>query len=48
LDNAVLNVDSVVMSIKARPFIQKKLPKQKWFLRVSNFLEMLRKSLICW
>mgnify|MGYP003302425831 CR=1 FL=1 len=29
LDNAVLNVDSVVMSIKARPFIQKKLPKEK-------------------
>lgn len=29
LDSAVLNVDSVVMSIKARPFIQKKLPKGK-------------------
>jgi phospholipid/cholesterol/gamma-HCH transport system substrate-binding protein len=27
LDNAVLNVDSIMMSIKARPFIQKKLPK---------------------
>jgi phospholipid/cholesterol/gamma-HCH transport system substrate-binding protein len=27
LDNVVLNVDSVVTSIKARPFIQKKLPK---------------------
>jgi phospholipid/cholesterol/gamma-HCH transport system substrate-binding protein len=27
LDDVVLNVDSVVMSIKARPFIQKKLPK---------------------
>lgn len=27
LDNVVLNVDSVVSSIKARPFIQKKLPK---------------------
>lgn len=29
LDHAVLNVDSIVMSIKARPFIQKKLPKNK-------------------
>lgn len=29
LDQAVLNVDSVVMSVKARPFIQKKLPKTK-------------------
>ena len=28
LDNAVLNVDSVVMSIKARPFIKKKLPRK--------------------
>ena len=28
LDNAVTNVDSVVMSIKARPFIRKKLPKK--------------------
>ena len=28
LDQAVLNVDSVVMSIKARPFIQKKLPRK--------------------
>jgi phospholipid/cholesterol/gamma-HCH transport system substrate-binding protein len=27
LDRAVLNVDSIVMSIKARPFIRKKLPK---------------------
>ena len=27
LDHAVLNVDSIVMSIKARPFIRKKLPK---------------------
>ena len=27
LDKAVLNVDSIMMSIKARPFIQKKLPK---------------------
>jgi phospholipid/cholesterol/gamma-HCH transport system substrate-binding protein len=27
LDHAVLNVDSIVMSIKARPFIKKKLPK---------------------
>lgn len=27
LDRTVLNVDSIVMSIKARPFIQKKLPK---------------------
>lgn len=29
LDEAVLNVDTIVMSIKARPFIQKKLPKKK-------------------
>lgn len=29
LDQAVVNVDSVVMSIKARPFIRKKLPKNK-------------------
>lgn len=29
LDNVVLNVDSVVTSIKARPFIQKKLVKRK-------------------
>ena len=28
LDNAVLNVDSVVMSIKARSFIKKKLPRK--------------------
>ena len=28
LDNAVSNVDSVVMAIKARPFIKKKLPRQ--------------------
>ena len=27
LDRAVLNVDSIMMSIKARPFIKKKLPK---------------------
>lgn len=27
LDNVVLNIDSVVMSVKARPFIQKKLAK---------------------
>jgi phospholipid/cholesterol/gamma-HCH transport system substrate-binding protein len=27
LDNAVLNVDSILMSVKARRFIQKKLPK---------------------
>lgn len=27
LDRAVINVDSIVMSIKARPFIRKKLPK---------------------
>ena len=27
LDNAVLNIDSIMMSIKARPFIKKKLPK---------------------
>ena len=27
LDKAVLNVDSIMMSIKARPFIQKKLSK---------------------
>ena len=27
LDRTVLNVDSIVMSIKARPFIRKKLPK---------------------
>jgi hypothetical protein len=27
LDKVMLNVDSVVMSIKARPFIQKKLKK---------------------
>lgn len=29
LDKAVLNVDTIMMSIKARPFIQKKLPKNK-------------------
>ena len=29
LDEAVLNIDTIVMSIKARPFIQKKLPKKK-------------------
>lgn len=29
LDEAVLNVDTIVMSLKARPFIQKKLPKKK-------------------
>lgn len=29
LDNVVLNVDTIVMSIKERPFIQKKLPKKK-------------------
>lgn len=29
LDDAVLNIDTIVMSIKARPFIQKKLPKNK-------------------
>ena len=28
LDNAVLNVDSILMSVKARRFIQKKLPKK--------------------
>lgn len=28
LDNAVQNVDTIMMSIKARPFIQKKLPKK--------------------
>lgn len=28
LDEAVLNIDTIVMSIKARPFIQKKLPKK--------------------
>lgn len=27
LDKTVLNIDSIVMSVKARPFIQKKLPK---------------------
>lgn len=27
LDQAVLNIDSIVLSVKARPFIQKKLPK---------------------
>jgi phospholipid/cholesterol/gamma-HCH transport system substrate-binding protein len=27
LDNVVLNIDSVVMAVKARPFIQKKLTK---------------------
>ena len=27
LNRAVLNIDSIMMSIKARPFIQKKLPK---------------------
>lgn len=29
LDNAVLNVDSILMSVKARRFIQKKLPKKE-------------------
>lgn len=29
IDKAVINVDSIVMSIKARPFIQKKLHKKK-------------------
>jgi phospholipid/cholesterol/gamma-HCH transport system substrate-binding protein len=28
LDAAVLNVDTIVQSIKARPFVQKKLPKK--------------------
>ena len=28
LDNAVLNVDSILISVKARPFIQKKMPKK--------------------
>ena len=29
LDNAVQNVDTILISLKARPFIQKKLPKEK-------------------